>query len=56
MLAGLDTGFDPSNDHAAAVRYLKEQGVEHNNRAVDEKKGFPKKLFAEETTGEGKKK
>ena len=40
ILSGMDDGFDRFNDHAAAVRYLKDMGVGYENRTVDGEKGF----------------
>ncbi len=40
ILSGLWDGFDRLNDYEAAVKFLREMGIEHVNRAVDPDKGF----------------
>jgi len=40
VLSGLWEGFDRLNDYKAAVKFLKEMGIEYVNRPVDPDKGF----------------
>lgn len=40
MLAALSEDFDRSMDYAMALEYLKSMGIEYENRATDDSKGF----------------
>ena len=44
LLAGVWEDFDRFNDHAAAVKFLAEMGIEYNNRPIDSEKGFPNSI------------
>ena len=40
ILSGIWEGFDRLNDHKAALKFMKEMGIEYINRSVDPEKGF----------------
>ena len=44
LLAGVWEDFDRFNDHAAAVKFLADMGIEYNNRPIDSEKGFPNSI------------
>lgn len=44
VLSGVCDGFDRFNDHKAAVRYIKEAGIEYTNRQVDTEKHYSNSL------------
>ena len=44
MLAGVWENFDRFNDHAVAIKFLAERGIEYNNRPIDSEKTFPNSI------------
>lgn len=53
VVAALSEEFDRSLDYPAAVKYLREMGVDYDNRDVDERKGFGNSITLDLTASTG---
>ncbi len=49
MVAALGEDFDRSMDYHAAVKYLKDRGIEYQNRPTDDRKGFKNSITVDLT-------
>ena len=53
MVSALSEDFDRSMDYAAAVKYLREMGVDYDDRDTDEHKGFGNSITLDLTASTG---
>jgi len=53
VVAALSADFDRSMDYPAAVKYLREMGVDYDDRATDEGKGFGNSITLDLTASTG---
>jgi D-3-phosphoglycerate dehydrogenase len=53
VVAALSEDFDRSSEYAAAVKFLKEMGIDYENRETDERKGFDNSITLDLTATVG---
>jgi D-3-phosphoglycerate dehydrogenase len=53
IVAGFEDDFDRFSDHQAALKFLKEMGINYLNREVDEKKGYGNSITVDMTADTG---